>query len=130
MKVGLIDVDAYSRKKVTFPNLALMKLSAWHKEQGNNVEWIDTAHPLGMPHYDLAILSRVFSEPYTTDYTGFINADRIIRAGSGYAIKIENGREAYHPELDPPSHTRWSTFIQIMGYTRLRWRTAAMPTAL
>lgn len=39
MRVGLIDVDAQSRGKVTFPNLSLMKISAWHKSQGDHVEW-------------------------------------------------------------------------------------------
>ena len=34
MKVGLIDVDGHN-----FPNLALMKISAWHKAQGDTVEW-------------------------------------------------------------------------------------------
>ena len=29
MTIGLIDVDGHN-----FPNLALMKLSAWHKAQG------------------------------------------------------------------------------------------------
>lgn len=33
MHVGLIDVDSHN-----FPNLVLMKLSAWHKEQGDTVE--------------------------------------------------------------------------------------------
>lgn len=34
MKIGLIDVDSHN-----FPNLALMKISAWHKAQGDTVEW-------------------------------------------------------------------------------------------
>ena len=34
MKIGLIDVDSHN-----FPNLALMKISAWHKAQGDEVEW-------------------------------------------------------------------------------------------
>ena len=34
MKVGLIDVDGHN-----YPNLVLMKLSAWHKAQGDTVEW-------------------------------------------------------------------------------------------
>lgn len=33
-KVGLIDVDGHN-----YPNLPLMKLSAWHKAQGDEVEW-------------------------------------------------------------------------------------------
>lgn len=32
MKVGLVDVDGHN-----FPNLVLMKLSAWHKHQGDSV---------------------------------------------------------------------------------------------
>ena len=32
MNIGLIDVDGHN-----FPNLALMKLSAWHKLQGDIV---------------------------------------------------------------------------------------------
>ena len=34
MKIGLIDVDSNN-----YPNLALMKLSAWHKTQGDTVDW-------------------------------------------------------------------------------------------
>lgn len=36
MNVGLIDVDGHN-----FPNLALMKISAWHKGNGDHVEWWD-----------------------------------------------------------------------------------------
>ena len=35
MRIGLVAVDGHSN----FPNLALMKLAAWHKEQGDTVEW-------------------------------------------------------------------------------------------
>ena len=35
MRVGLIDVDGGNR----FPNIALMKISAWHKAQGDEVSW-------------------------------------------------------------------------------------------
>ena len=31
MKIGLIDVDGHN-----FPNLALMKIAGWHKQQGDN----------------------------------------------------------------------------------------------
>lgn len=36
MRVGLIDVDGHN-----FPNIPLMKLSAWHKQQGDTVEWYE-----------------------------------------------------------------------------------------
>lgn len=35
MKIALVDVDGHSG----FPNLALMKISAWHKAQGDFVDW-------------------------------------------------------------------------------------------
>lgn len=38
MKVGLIQIDG------KMPNLALMKLSAWHKKQGDEVTLIDLSH--------------------------------------------------------------------------------------
>lgn len=34
MKIGLIDMDNISKKRVSFPNLPLMKLSAYHKNTG------------------------------------------------------------------------------------------------
>lgn len=37
MKIGLIDVDGHN-----YPNLPLMKLSAYHKKQGHNVKWYET----------------------------------------------------------------------------------------
>jgi hypothetical protein len=37
MKIGLVDLDA--RVGGGFPNLALMKISAWHKARGDDVDW-------------------------------------------------------------------------------------------
>ena len=34
MKVGLVDVDSHN-----FPNLPLMKISAYHKRRGDDVEF-------------------------------------------------------------------------------------------
>jgi len=102
MRIGLIDADAVYRGKITYPNLALMKLSAYFKARGDSVIWYPTNVPLlELPYVDICYISRVFSEPYTKDYTGDILAGEVIRAGSGYAIQIENERECYHPELDP-----------------------------
>lgn len=49
-KIGLVDVDGHH-----FPNLALMKLSAWHKSQGDMVEFAD---PM-FGHYDRVYMSKV-----------------------------------------------------------------------
>ena len=52
MKIGLIDVDGHR-----FPNLCLMKLSAYHKARGDMVEWYDRTK-----WYDLVYMSRVFTD--------------------------------------------------------------------
>ena len=97
MRIGLVDVDAESRGKVTFPNLALMKISAWHKAQGDTVEWY---RPMFSGHMDRVYLSKVFSEEYTLDFPWAIDADEVIKGGSGYAIKVANGREMHNKQED------------------------------
>lgn len=75
-KIGLIDVDSHSN----VPNIALMKLSAWHKAQGDDVEWYD---PFG-GQYDKVYMSKVFT--FTEDYAYPIHADEIEKGGTGYDI--------------------------------------------
>ena len=49
MRIGLIEVDGKN-----FPNLALMKISAWHKGRGDSVEWYE---PMFSGHFDKVYLS-------------------------------------------------------------------------
>lgn len=85
MRIGLIDVDGHN-----FPNIPLMKLSAWHKAQGDHVEWYS---PMFSGHMDRVYMSKVFS--FTHDYEYLVDADEIIRGGSGYCIENINGIEVY-----------------------------------
>ena len=39
MLVGLVDVDNFANLEGCFPNIPLMKLSTWHKNNGDIVEW-------------------------------------------------------------------------------------------
>lgn len=80
MNIGLIDVDQYN-KTAKFPNIALMKISAWHKKQGHNVEWW-----FGFNHYDRVYMSKVFDDTYTPDFPFCIDADEIIKGGTGYGM--------------------------------------------
>ena len=77
MQIGLIDVDSHN-----FPNLALMKLSAYHKARGDSVEWWN-----GLKQYDRVYQSKVFTELYTPDNDFVIMADEIIKGGTGYDLK-------------------------------------------
>jgi len=90
MKIGLIDVDGHN-----FPNIPLMKLSAYHKQIGDEVDWY---YPLISGHCDKVYMSKVFS--FTPDYQYYIDADEVIRGGSGYCITYENGREVYQKNKD------------------------------
>lgn len=91
LKIGLLDVDGHN-----FPNIALMKISAWHKQQGDEVEWC-----FPMKHYDKVYMSKVFT--FTPDFNTCINADEIIKGGTGYYYPdggdpLTNGIEHIYPD--------------------------------
>ena len=92
MRIGLIDVDGHN-----YPNLPLMKISAYHKAKGDSVEWYE---PMFSGHMDKVYMSKVFS--FTPDYEYCIDADEIIKGGSGYCIELMDGKEIYHSERDTP----------------------------
>lgn len=89
-RVGLIDVDGHN-----FPNIPLMKISAWHKEQGDIVEWYDD---LFSERMDIVYMSKVFS--FTPDYPYYIDAEKVIKGGSGYCISLVDGKEVYDKSKD------------------------------
>lgn len=88
MKVGLVDVDS-----TKMPNLALMKLSAWHKERGDEVEWYNA---LWRDEYDQVYASKVF------DFTdgSILDHDRMIigGTGSGNSRELSPGIENMQPD--------------------------------
>ena len=100
MKVGLIDVDGHR-----FPNLALMRISAYHKARGDTVEWWWS----DFVHYDIVYMSKIFSDSYSPDVPEPINADKVIKGGTGYAISMQGGKEVFLKEHDrelPPEIER------------------------
>lgn len=90
MKIGLFDADSHN-----FPNLALMKISSWHKAQGDSVEFC-----LPLEHYDKIYVSKVFGDEYSTLDDWCFQADEVVFGGTGFAITIENGKEVYHKDRD------------------------------
>lgn len=71
-RIGLIDVDGHN-----FPNFALMKISDFHKKQGDSVEWYN-----GIEHYEKVYMSKIFT--FTPDDNRVILADEVVRGGTGY----------------------------------------------
>lgn len=86
MNVGLIDVDGHN-----FPNLALMRISAYHKAQKDDVEWWQG----DLFEYDVVYMSKIFSNDYSPDVPEPINAKRVVKGGTGYCISLVNGKEVF-----------------------------------
>ncbi len=94
MNVGLIDVDGHN-----FPNLALMRISAYHKARGDTVEWWWS----DFIHYDVVYMSKVFSDAYSKDVPEPINADKVIKGGTGYCISLgDDGKEHFDKSQNTP----------------------------
>ena len=86
MRIGLIDVDSHN-----WPNLCLMKLSTWHKAQGDRVEWW---RPDGQ--YDLVYKSKVFTDLYSQDTAVVTNAGHVITGGTGYGLENHLPEDVEH----------------------------------
>ena len=76
MRIALVDVDGHH-----FPNLALAKISRWHKSNGDSVEWYDRKSEA--PPFDRIYASKVFT--FTNDFTSYRRCDpEPVRGGTGY----------------------------------------------
>lgn len=90
MKIGIWS-DCHN-----FPSLPAMKLSAYHKSIGDEVELFDRWN-----HYDLVYASKVFS--WTDDIDLYpVFADEIRKGGSGYCITVEDGKEIFDESKNTP----------------------------
>lgn len=108
MKIGLIDVDGHN-----FPNLPLMKLSAYHKGNGDAVEWYNPLLAWKYP-YDKVYMSKVFT--FTPDYLHPVNAQEIIRGGTGYFYP--DGGQSLPPEIEHiyPDYSLYPTWTKDTAY--------------
>lgn len=83
MNIGLVDIDGHAKKKkwgaTIYPNIALAKISRYHKQRGDNVEWA-----FAMKHYDRIYMSKIFN--FSPDDLTAYDADEIIKGGTGYNI--------------------------------------------
>lgn len=77
MIIGLHDAEKDHMKHKTFPNYALMKISAYHKSKGDIVKWWS---PITTSIFDVIYSSKVFDFTPTNPYL----PDWAIRGGTGY----------------------------------------------
>lgn len=80
MKIGLHDAEFEQIKGKTFPNLALMKISAFYKANGDSVEWWSP-----LLQYDKVYSSKVFDFTKENEYL----PPDTIKGGTGYGLYNE-----------------------------------------
>lgn len=107
MIIGLHDAEQEHIKHKTFPNYALMKISAYHKARGDNVEWW-----CAMLHYDCVYSSKIFD--YTPE-NPYLPPDTI-RGGTGYRDILMN--QQLPPEIDTafPDYSIYPECDYAIGY--------------
>ena len=108
MDIGLLNVDS------NYPNLALMKLSAYHKAEDDKVEWYNP-----LMHYDKVYAAKVFT--FTPDHGYYINADRVEKGGTGYDLQ-----KVLPPEIDR-QQPDYSLYPQIDSKTAYGFLTRGCP---
>lgn len=103
MKISIVDVDGHN-----FPNLALMKLSAWYKAQGDSVDWYE---PL-FSDPDKIYESKVFT--FSQEYKNYSAGDpEPIRGGTGYRMYQD-----LPPEIDSmlPDYSIYPQYSFAVGF--------------
>jgi hypothetical protein len=95
-KIGLIDLDGKN-----FPNIPLMKISAFHKQKGDIVDWVT------IDNYDKTYISKIFT--FSPEFTKvFSNYGEIIKGGTGYDIASK-----LPTEIDSITNIDYSIYPQI-----------------
>ena len=103
MKIGLYDIDSIK------PNLALMKLSAWHKSQGDDVSFYS---PLFYDLYDKIYASKIFLKSQA-----FYLHNDMIRGGSGFVDTLTK-KLPYHIEHIYPDYSLYNSEYAMGFITR------------
>lgn len=107
MYIGIHDAEKDHIRGKTFPNLALMKISAWHKSNGDTVEWWNPLY-----RYDRVYSSKVFDFTPDNPYL----PDNAIRGGTGYSDLPMN--KELPPEVDAiyPDYSIYPECDYAIGY--------------
>ncbi len=102
LTVGLVAVDS------KMMNLALMKLSAWHKAQGDTVEWYN---PM-MPTPDRLYVSKLFD--FTPDFRYSPDCE-VVKGGTGYEKVTQLPPEVDTCDPDYSLYPQADYFIQLFS---------------
>jgi len=133
MKIALIDNELCTRNRHSFPNLAIMKLSTYHKNIGDNVNLIGfneiDPNSLFSLQYDIIYISKVFTDTFTPNYV--YNLPNVKYGGTGFfydkanplPVEIEHSFPDYDIYKQIPSckhdyYTKFSIGFMTRGCVR------------
>lgn len=99
-KIGIVDADLIDREKHRFPNLALMKISNYHKLKGEVVELLTDYSKID--EYKKVFISKVFTEPPFPEE--ILKKSNVVYGGTGFffdkAQPLEPEIEHTKPDYD------------------------------
>lgn len=107
MKIGIIDADLMDNG-TRHPNLALMKISGYYKEQGHDVKLIHNSY-MELFEYDKIYLAKVFS--FTNVPEWVLERDNIVIGGTGF---YPDGGEnlPYEIEHHKPDYSLYNEYVE------------------
>ncbi len=82
MNIGIIDAELLANGKHRFPNLAAMKLSAWHKGRGDSVLLLPGYRHAG--NFDTVYICCVFTEVAKTILPKILKRPNVRYGGTGF----------------------------------------------
>lgn len=106
--IGLHDAD-----KNKHPNFALMKISTWHKSQGDKVDWF---WPIKVKEYDQIYSSKIFTFTGESRYL----PKSTIKGGTGYDMSVDlpSEIECLKPDYTIYPHVDYSLGFLTRGCSR------------
>lgn len=105
MRIAIIDADLIGRRRHRFPNLACMKISGYHKEQGDDVSLVLSYDDL--VGYDRIYLSKVFTDTDVPDAVLALNNLSFGGTGFFYDKAPPLPEEIEHHMPDYHLYDRW-----------------------
>ena len=104
--IGILDADLVGRSKHRFPNLACMKISAYHKEKGNTVKLLTKWEDIN--NCDEVYISKVFTDTVIPEE--FLHRSNIKYGGTGFYY---DAAEPLPPEVEhhKPDYELYSEWV-------------------
>ena len=98
MRIAIIDADLIGRKKHRFPNLVCMKLSAYHKDKGDEVTLLLSYEKVA--GFDKIYISKVFTDTIVPEEV--LSLPNVCYGGTGFfydkAPKLPDEIEHHMPD--------------------------------